>query len=125
MIECRTVGHRLGNWYLSCERAHPSANPKETRMRAQPVAASQNRRIVAGLPFVEALARRMIAPTCAIASVRIVGGITGRPPAPYDRYFSLNETFLMPTIRLSTSNSVIRSTSKKGYRWGRMRSMAA
>jgi RNA polymerase sigma factor FliA len=30
-------------------------------MRAQPVAASQNHRIVAGLPFVEALARRMAA----------------------------------------------------------------
>jgi RNA polymerase sigma factor for flagellar operon FliA len=30
-------------------------------MRAQPVAAHQNRRIVAGLPFVEALARRMAA----------------------------------------------------------------
>src|SRR5947199_7199658 len=30
-------------------------------MRAQPVAASQNRRIVAGLPFVQALARRMAA----------------------------------------------------------------
>src|SRR5215471_12420815 len=30
-------------------------------MRAQPVAASQNRRIVAGLSFVEALARRMAA----------------------------------------------------------------
>jgi RNA polymerase sigma factor FliA len=30
-------------------------------MRAQPVVASQNRRIVAGLPFVEALARRMAA----------------------------------------------------------------
>src|SRR5688572_17365177 len=30
-------------------------------MRAQPVAASQNRRIVAGLPFVEALARRVAA----------------------------------------------------------------
>jgi RNA polymerase sigma factor for flagellar operon FliA len=30
-------------------------------MRAQPVAASQNRRIVSGLPFVEALARRMAA----------------------------------------------------------------
>src|SRR5919107_5523584 len=30
-------------------------------MRAQPVAATQNRRIVAGLPFVEALARRMAA----------------------------------------------------------------
>src|SRR5881628_1780080 len=28
-------------------------------MRAQPVAASQNRRVVAGLPFVESLARRM------------------------------------------------------------------
>src|SRR3990172_11652746 len=31
-------------------------------MRAQPVAAHNNRRIVAGIPFVEALARRM-APT--------------------------------------------------------------
>jgi RNA polymerase sigma factor for flagellar operon FliA len=30
-------------------------------MRAQPVAASQNRRIVSGIPFVEALARRMAA----------------------------------------------------------------
>jgi RNA polymerase sigma factor for flagellar operon FliA len=30
-------------------------------MRAQPIAASQSRRIVAGLPFVEALARRMAA----------------------------------------------------------------
>jgi RNA polymerase sigma factor for flagellar operon FliA len=30
-------------------------------MRAQPIAASQNRRVVAGLPFVEALARRMAA----------------------------------------------------------------
>ena len=30
-------------------------------MRAQPVAAHQNRRIVSGLPFVEALARRMAA----------------------------------------------------------------
>jgi len=30
-------------------------------MRAQPIAASQNRRIIAGLPFVESLARRMAA----------------------------------------------------------------
>src|SRR5204863_459948 len=30
-------------------------------MRVQPIAASQNRRVVAGLPFVEALARRMAA----------------------------------------------------------------
>ena len=30
-------------------------------MRVQPIAANQNRRIVAGLPFVEALARRMAA----------------------------------------------------------------
>ena len=30
-------------------------------MRVQPIAAGQNRRIVAGIPFVEALARRMAA----------------------------------------------------------------
>src|SRR5207247_2379483 len=35
--------------------------PKETPMRSQPVAANQNHRIVASLPFVEALARRMAA----------------------------------------------------------------
>src|SRR6186713_379657 len=34
---------------------------QETKMRVQPIAASQNRRIVSGLPFVEALARRMAA----------------------------------------------------------------
>jgi RNA polymerase sigma factor for flagellar operon FliA len=34
---------------------------ENTPMRAQPVAAHQNHRIVAGLPFVEALARRMAA----------------------------------------------------------------
>jgi len=34
---------------------------ENTSMRAQPVAAHQNSRIVAGLPFVEALARRMAA----------------------------------------------------------------
>jgi RNA polymerase sigma factor for flagellar operon FliA len=34
---------------------------QEKTMRVQPVAASQNRRIVASLPFVEALARRMAA----------------------------------------------------------------
>src|SRR6186713_1992731 len=34
---------------------------QETKMRAQPIPASQNRRIVASLPFVEALARRMAA----------------------------------------------------------------
>ena len=30
-------------------------------MRIQPVSASQNRRVVSGLPFVEGLARRMAA----------------------------------------------------------------
>jgi RNA polymerase sigma factor FliA len=37
------------------------ADQQGAQMRVQPVAASQNRRIVAGLPFVEALARRMAA----------------------------------------------------------------
>ena len=39
-----------------------------------------------------------------------------RPPVRpgRDRYGSFIETFLMPTIRLSGSNSVIRSTSRNG-----------
>jgi RNA polymerase sigma factor for flagellar operon FliA len=40
----------------------PPPSVKETvEMRVQPIAANQNRRIVSGLPFVEALARRMAA----------------------------------------------------------------
>src|SRR5262249_12525838 len=38
-----------------------TSQARRTVMRLQPVAATQNRRIVAGLPFVEALARRMAA----------------------------------------------------------------
>src|SRR5262245_2090875 len=67
----------------------------------------------------------MIAPTCATASVRIVGGSTGDPSLECDRYRSLRDTFLMPTIRLSTSYSVIRSTRRNGYRCGRIRSIVA
>src|SRR5216110_271081 len=63
----RGLEHSLGSWYLSCDSAQPSGPSRrvwrpvftETLMRAQPIAASQNRRIVAGLPFVESLARRM------------------------------------------------------------------
>ena len=54
----------------------------------------------------------------------MVGGNDGRPLAGLDRYGSFIDTFLMPTIRLSGSNSVIRSTSRNGYRCGRMRSIA-
>src|SRR5438552_6555056 len=47
---------------MSCSLGieHPDPN-RRIGMRVQPIAASQNRRIVAGLPFVEALARRMAA----------------------------------------------------------------
>src|SRR5689334_11970500 len=70
------------------------------------------------------LARIRIAPTCATASVRIVGGITASPSAVRDRYHSFNDTFLIPTIRLSGSSSMMRSTSRNGKRCGRIRSMA-
>src|SRR3972149_11940677 len=42
-------------------RKRRAASEGDFNMRAQPVAASQNRRIVPGLPFIEALARRMAA----------------------------------------------------------------
>src|SRR5579872_4380709 len=50
---------------MSCSRRQPRRDvglpDRSQEMRVQPIAASQNRRIVAGLPFVEALARRMAA----------------------------------------------------------------
>ena len=57
--------------------------------------------------------RIRIAPTCATHSVRIVGVRAGG--CRHDgRGSSLIETFLMPTIRLSSSSSVMRSTSRNG-----------
>src|SRR5438876_2829650 len=74
--------HRPDGWYRDCELAqlseHSSSRNRadrpearvyprdpfqgDMRMRAQPIVAiSQSRRIVAGIPFVEALARRMAA----------------------------------------------------------------
>src|SRR3954449_12142880 len=58
-----SVGTRVA---IARSRLHPKRDPdladkERVSMRAQPVAAHQNRRIVAGLPFVEALARRMAA----------------------------------------------------------------
>ena len=69
--------------------------------------------------------RIKIAPTCATASVKIVGGSAGRSPGVRDKYRSLSEMFLMPTMRLSGSNSVTRSTNRNGYRCGKMRPIAA
>ena len=66
-----------------------------------------------------------MAPTWAIASVRMVGGNTGSSPGRRARNRSLSDTFLIPMIRLSDSNSVIRSTSRNGFRCGRICSMAA
>src|SRR4029077_1695165 len=65
------------------------------------------------------------APTCATASVSIVGGTTAVPSGDRERYHSSSATFLIPTIRLSGSSSMIRSTSRNGNRWGRIRSIAA
>ena len=73
------------------------------------------------LSLFSGLARIMMAPTCATASVRIVGGRVGVCPGSTASTSSLRETFLSPTIRLSGSNSVIRSTSRNGYRCGRLR----
>src|SRR5262249_45847987 len=70
-------------------------------------------------------ARIRIAPTWATASVRIVGGITAAPLRDRERYHSSIATFLMPTIRLSGSSSMMRSTRRNGKRWGRIRSIAA
>src|SRR4029453_19311558 len=71
------------------------------------------------------LARMRIAPSCAIASVRIVGGSTGAPPPDRDKYRSFSDTFFRPTMRLSSSSSVTRSTNRKGERCGRICSIAA
>src|ERR1700755_2820819 len=58
----------LSCWYSHCDTAHHQSRGIRRRnpgrlavMRVHPMAAAQNRRIVAGLPFVEALARRMAA----------------------------------------------------------------
>src|SRR5262245_32709966 len=66
-----------------------------------------------------------MAPSCAIASVRIVGGSTAAPPPECDRYRSFSDTFFTPTMRLSSSSSVTRSTKRNGERCGRICSIAA
>src|SRR5581483_5587993 len=53
----------------------------------------------------------------------MAGGSTA-PWGECDKYRSFRDTFLMPTMRLSTSSSMIRSTRRNGYRCGRMRSIA-
>src|SRR5215510_12682665 len=62
---------RLRHWYRRCEPAQPSEESRTLPrarmhdrgeiMRVSVATANQNRRIVASLPFVEALARRMAA----------------------------------------------------------------
>jgi len=70
-------------------------------------------------------ARMRMAPTCPTASVRMVGGREGRCPGVVVRKYSSAAMFLMPTIRRSGSISTMRSTSRKGKRCGRIRSIAA
>src|SRR6266850_3178484 len=51
----------VGNIEQSRQRTAAAAVPEGAAMRGHPIPASQNRRIAASLPFVEALARRMAA----------------------------------------------------------------
>ena len=53
-------------------------------------------------------------PTCAIASMISTPGMIGWPGKWPWKNGSLIVTFLIPTIRLVPSTSMIRSTSRKG-----------
>src|SRR5437773_2804117 len=54
-------GARAHGWYRGCDSEHRSEGPSRGDLMRSQSAVSQNRRVVAGLPFVEALARRMAA----------------------------------------------------------------
>src|SRR5262249_13885274 len=56
-----TVGTAIAIWCNGLKRRESRPALTGDFMRPQPIAANQNRRIVAGLPFVESLARRMAA----------------------------------------------------------------
>src|SRR5207237_2624232 len=58
-ILSRKNEHSSAYWYHDCDVVQSSEQLRSPQMSVQPIAAGQNRRIVAGIPFVEALARRM------------------------------------------------------------------
>src|SRR4030042_5139921 len=54
-----------------------------------------------------------------MAAIMRTPGITGSPGKCPWKKGSLTVTFFIPAIRLPSSSSMMRSTNKKGYRWGK------
>jgi len=90
-------------------------------MRPQPVAASQNRRVVAGLPFVEALARRMAAsmPNSIDVGDLVQDGVLGLIDAAHrfdeDRGIKF-ETFAERRVRGAMIDALRRDAWPRGVR---------
>ena len=90
-------------------------------MRVQPIAASQNRRIVAGLPFVEALARRMAAsmPNSIDVGDLVQDGVLGLIDAAHrfdaDRGIKF-ETFAERRVRGAMIDALRRDAWPRGVR---------
>ena len=90
-------------------------------MRAQPIAASQNRRIVAGLPFVESLARRMAAsmPNSIDISDLVQDGVLGLIDAAHrfdaDRGIKF-ETFAERRVRGAMIDALRKDAWPRGVR---------
>jgi RNA polymerase sigma factor for flagellar operon FliA len=99
----------------------PSEFFKEQTMRAQPVAASHNRRIVASLPFVEALARRMAAsmPNSVDVGDLVQDGVLGLIDASHrfdeDRGIKF-ETFAERRVRGAMIDALRRDAWPRGVR---------
>jgi RNA polymerase sigma factor for flagellar operon FliA len=90
-------------------------------MRSQPVAASQNHRIVAGLPFVEALARRMAAsmPTSIDIGDLVQDGVLGLIDAAhrFDEARGIKfETFAERRVRGAMIDALRRDAWPRGVR---------
>src|SRR5438874_8277641 len=90
-------------------------------MRAQPIAASQNRRIVAGLPFVESLARRMAAsmPNSIDIGDLVQDGVIGSIDAahPFDEARGIKlETFAERRGRGAMTDALRRDAWRGGVR---------
>ncbi len=90
-------------------------------MRVQPVSPEQNRRIVAGLPFVEALARRMAAsmPNCIDIGDLVQDGVLGLIDAAHrfdeDRGIKF-ETFAERRVRGAMIDALRRDAWPRGVR---------
>src|SRR2546427_7514230 len=95
--------------------------PRSQTMRVQPVSASQNRRIVAGVPFVEALARRMAAsmPTSIDVGDLVQDGVLGLIDAAhrFDAARGIKfETFAERRVRGAMIDALRRDAWPRGVR---------